>query len=101
MKVKVAVSLILALLAFVFITQNTETVRVQFLVWSLEMSLVLLVFIMLGSGIIMGWLLSSYSRYASHRRQQKGPGQALNERPAVPRKHDAASPSTQDEISRK
>lgn len=101
MKVKVAISLVLALLAFVFITQNTETVRVQFLVWSLEMSLVLLVFIMLGSGFIIGWLLSSYSCYVSHRKQQKRPGRAVNDPRAVQQKPEATAPSTHEEASQK
>lgn len=71
MKFKLAISLVLALLAFVFITQNTETVQVRVLLWSIEMSLVLLVFIMLGSGAIIGWFLNSYLRFASRRQQNK------------------------------
>ena len=46
MKTKLGISIALALLAFIFITQNAETVKVTFLAWSTEMSLVLLVFIM-------------------------------------------------------
>ena len=41
MKVKLIISLALAILAFIFIAQNTETVRVVFLAWSIEMSIVL------------------------------------------------------------
>jgi len=71
MKFKLAISLVLALLAFVFITQNTETVQVRVLLWSIEMSLVLLVFIMLGAGAIIGWFLNSYLRFVSRRQQNK------------------------------
>ena len=71
MKFKLGISLILALLAFVFITQNAETVQVRVLLWSIEMSLVLLVFIMLGAGAIIGWFLNSYLRFASRRQQNK------------------------------
>ena len=71
MKFKLAISLVLALLAFVFITQNTETVQVRVLLWSIEMSLVLLVFIMLAAGAIIGWFLNSYLRFASRRQQNK------------------------------
>ena len=71
MKFKLAISLVLALLAFVFITQNTETVQVRVLLWSIEMSLVLLVFIMLGVGAIIGWFLNSYLRFISRRQQNK------------------------------
>lgn len=70
MKIKLWISLVLAFLAFIFITQNTETVNVRFLAWSVEMSLVLLVFIMLGAGVIIGWLLNSYIRYTGNRKKQ-------------------------------
>jgi uncharacterized integral membrane protein len=71
MKIKLAISIILALLSFLFITQNTETVRVAFLAWSVEMSLVLLVFIMLGAGIIIGWSLNGYLRFVRNRKRVK------------------------------
>ncbi|MGK2906090.1 MAG: LapA family protein [Desulfuromonadales bacterium] len=71
MKVKLAISIVLALLAFIFISQNTETVRVDFLVWSTEMSVVLLVFIILGTGVIIGWSLSGYLRFVRNRKQVK------------------------------
>ena len=74
MKVKLAVSLILALLVFIFITQNTEMVSVVFLAWSVEISRVLLLFIMLGTGVILGWLLHSYVRFSGQRKQAK-PGE--------------------------
>ena len=70
MKIKLWISLVLAFLAFIFITQNTEAVNVRFLAWSAEMSLVLLVFIMLGAGVIIGWLLNSYIRYTGNRKRQ-------------------------------
>lgn len=71
MKTKLGISIVLALLAFTFITQNTETVKVAFLAWSIEMSLVLLVFIMLGAGIIIGWSLCSYLRFVRNRKRVK------------------------------
>jgi uncharacterized integral membrane protein len=71
MKIKLAISIILALLAFLFITQNTETVRVAFLAWSVEMSLVLLVFIMLMAGVIIGWSLNGYLRFVRNRKRVK------------------------------
>jgi uncharacterized integral membrane protein len=69
MRFKMAISLFLAVLAFIFIFQNIETVEVKFLVWSVPMSRALLVVIMLGIGMILGWLISSYIRYVSHRGQ--------------------------------
>ncbi len=74
MKVKLVTSLVLALLAFVFITQNTDVVMVNFLSWSVEISIVLLVFIMLGVGIIIGWSLNSYLRFVRNRKRTKGQG---------------------------
>jgi len=70
MKIKLGITIVLAFLAFVFITQNTEVVQVTFLAWSVEISLVLLVFIMLGAGIIIGWLLNSYLRFARNRKRE-------------------------------
>ena len=71
MKTKLGISIVLALLAFTFITQNTETVKVAFLAWSVEMSLVLLVFIMLGAGVIIGWSLNGYLRFVRNRKRVK------------------------------
>lgn len=71
MKLKLGIGLFLAILAFTFISQNTETVRVEFLVWSVEMSLVLLVFLVLGTGIIIGWLLGGYVRFANKRKHAR------------------------------
>lgn len=71
MKIKLGISLVLAFLVFVFISQNTESVRVEFLFWSVEMTIVLLVFIILGTGIIIGWLLHSYLRFVRSRKQLK------------------------------
>jgi len=71
MKVKLGICLLLSLLAFVFITQNAESVRVNFITWSIDMSLVLLVFIMLGAGVMIGWFMNSYLRFARNRRQNR------------------------------
>ena len=71
MKTKLGISIVLTVLAFVFITQNIEPVMVDFLAWSIEMSVALLVFIMFGGGIIIGWLLSSYFRYSRNRKRTK------------------------------
>jgi uncharacterized integral membrane protein len=72
MKIKIAVSLVLAFLLLIFIAQNTETVRVAFLVWAVEMSRVLLLFIMLGAGIALGLLLPGLIRVAGQAKREKG-----------------------------
>ena len=80
MKVKLALIALLAFLVFVFVTQNTDMVQVTFLVWSIEISLVLLVFMMFLAGIAIGWLLNSYLRFSRSRKrqlaEQKPPGDA-------------------------
>lgn len=65
MNIKLLFSLVLAFLAFIFIFQNASTVQVNFLFWSVEVSHVLLMFIMLGVGVVIGALLSSFLRYRS------------------------------------
>jgi uncharacterized membrane protein YciS (DUF1049 family) len=74
MKVKLGVSLFLAFAVFLFISQNTDMVMIDFLVWSAEISLVTLVFIVLGTGIIIGWLMNSYLRFTRNRRLTKSQG---------------------------
>ena len=70
MKIKLGISALLAFLVFVFVTQNTEVVQVTFLAWSVQISLVLLVFIMLWVGMVIGWLLNSYLRFSRARKRQ-------------------------------
>ena len=92
MKIKFGVTLVLAFLVFFFISQNTETVRVVFLAWSTEMSIVLLVFIIFGAGIIIGWLLNSYLRFVRNRKQVKA---REAEQAITVAKQDAAGAATQ------
>ena len=60
MNYKVILSLILAGLCVVFIIQNVAIVEIRFLLWKIEMSRALLMFIVLAIGIIVGWLLKSH-----------------------------------------
>lgn len=62
MNVKLVLSLILLGLLVIFSAQNYEVVRVRFLVWHLEMSRAVLLFLMLAVGIAVGWALSSLRR---------------------------------------
>jgi uncharacterized integral membrane protein len=57
------VSLVLAALPVIFIFQNMRAARVQFLFWSIDISLALLIFIVLGIGVIIGWLFVSWLGY--------------------------------------
>lgn len=63
MNFKLTTILILAGLAVIFIVQNAAVTEVQFLVWSVQVSLALLMFLLLAIGFILGWVLHSITRY--------------------------------------
>ena len=63
MNTKLIVSIILAGLALIFIIQNTTVVEIRFLFWTLSMSRALFMFLMMGVGMVIGWLLTSYVRH--------------------------------------
>ena len=61
MKYKLIISLVLICLIVIFIIQNVAVVEIDFFFWTIAMSRVLLMLILLIVGIIVGWLLKSYS----------------------------------------
>jgi uncharacterized integral membrane protein len=61
MNYKLVTGLVLIFLVVIFIIQNTAVVEIRVFFWALGMSRVLLMFILLAIGIIVGWLLNSYS----------------------------------------
>ena len=63
MNYKLILILILACLAVLFIIQNVDIVQIKFLVWSIQMSLSLLMFFLVASGIIIGWFLNSVFKH--------------------------------------
>ena len=66
MHFKLVFSLILAVLAVLFIVQNVTVVEISFLLWSISMSRSLLIFFLLAIGILIGWLMHGYF---SHKRE--------------------------------
>lgn len=68
MKYKLIISLIIICIIVIFIIQNAAIAEIHILFWTIEMSRVLLMFILLVVGMITGWLINSYS---SHRRYKK------------------------------
>jgi uncharacterized integral membrane protein len=68
MHFKLALILVLASFTVLFIVQNAAVVEVRFLFWGLSMSLSLFVFLLFAIGVVVGWLLHSYSR---HRREKE------------------------------
>lgn len=57
MRFKLILSLILAVMAVLFIIQNVTTVDMVVLFWTIPMSRALLMFLFLSIGTIFGWLL--------------------------------------------
>jgi len=69
MNFKLILALILAVFAVLFIVQNVVVVEIRFLFWTLSMSRSLLMFFLLAIGVIIGWLLRSYSL---HQKKKSG-----------------------------
>lgn len=93
MKIKLALSILLAFLTVVFISQNTEVVRIDFLVWTIDISLVLLLFLALVVGLALGWLLNSYSRYVGNRKRSSDRGGSPSQSVVSPTKGKESSGS--------
>jgi len=71
MKVKLVISIILVSIAFLFVYQNTDLVSIDFLAWSVDVSLALLVFLAFAAGLASGWLLNSFLRFSRNRKKSK------------------------------
>jgi uncharacterized integral membrane protein len=59
--------LVIAVLASIFVLQNAAAVEVNFLTWTISMSRALLILFTLAIGLVLGWLLHSYSAYRKSR----------------------------------
>jgi len=59
MNFKLWLSLILAALALIFIIQNAAVVEIHFLFWTVSMSRLIWMFLLLVIGLLIGWLLHS------------------------------------------
>lgn len=70
MNLKLILTLILAGFAVLFIVQNVVVVEIRFLFWTISMSRSLLMFFLLAIGVIIGWLMHSYSL---HQKKKSGP----------------------------
>ena len=71
MKVKLVISIILVSIAFLFVYQNTDLVSIDFLAWSVDVSLALLVLLAFSAGLASGWLLNSFLRFSRNRKKAK------------------------------
>ena len=64
MRFKIILSVILAGLALIFIFQNFAVIDIRFLFWTLVISRSLLMLLLFLMGLILGWLLHSYSSHS-------------------------------------
>lgn len=63
MKYKLISGIVLFFIMVIFIVQNASTVEIHLIFWTVNISRVLLMFIILLFGIIIGWILNSYIRH--------------------------------------
>ena len=68
MRYKLIASLVIICLIAIFIIQNATVVEIKLLFWTISMSRVLLMFILLAIGVLAGWLISGHF---SHRKKSK------------------------------
>lgn len=57
MQIRVLLTFLLIALSVMFVLQNTQVVEIRFLFWTLTMSRVLLILLVLGIGVLVGWLM--------------------------------------------
>ena len=63
MKYKLISGIVLFFIMVIFIIQNAATVEIRLIFWTIDISRVLLMLIILLFGIIIGWILNSYIRH--------------------------------------
>ena len=62
---KLALGMLLAALLVLFVVQNADAIHVKFLVWETDMSLALVVFLALLSGVVLGVVFNRWQRWRS------------------------------------
>ncbi|KPL15059.1 hypothetical protein AMJ74_02260 [candidate division WOR_3 bacterium SM1_77] len=62
MKLKSIILVILGILAFVIIMQNTRVVTVQLFFWQLVMSRIVLILVMMAIGVAIGYIIARAGR---------------------------------------
>jgi uncharacterized integral membrane protein len=64
---KLTISLVLMMILVIFIIQNTAVMEVRFLFWTVAMSRALMLFLLVGVGIVCGWFLHGYLTHRKSR----------------------------------
>lgn len=62
MNAKLIIGLVLVGLVVLFTLQNAEVVELRLLFWKLSMSRALMIFFVLAVGILLGWVLRSWTQ---------------------------------------
>lgn len=62
MNAKIVFSMVLLFIVVFFTLQNTEVVTMRFFFWEFSLSRALMFFLILGVGILTGYILGAYSR---------------------------------------
>lgn len=62
MKTKLSLAMALLLTVVIFTLQNTEMISIHFLFWQFSLSQALMLFLVLGIGVLLGFLLGTYRR---------------------------------------
>ena len=70
MNFKLISGLIIVCLILIFIIQNIAIVEIRLVFWTIEISLALLILILLGLGMVAGWLLNDYFKYRKRIKSQ-------------------------------
>jgi len=60
MKTKLGLAMALLLGVVIFTLQNTEMISIRFLFWQFSLSRALMLFLVLGIGVLLGFLLGTY-----------------------------------------
>lgn len=58
MKVKIIILLVLIVLFTIFVSQNTRIVQIDFLFWSIAMSAIVLISLMMLIGVVAGFIVA-------------------------------------------
>ena len=66
--VKFIAGLILGALVVIFTLQNADMVTVRFLAWTVTISRAVMLFVVLGAGLVIGWMAGGMGRGGRRRR---------------------------------
>ena len=69
---KLTIGSMLAILMVLFTVQNMGAVTVRVLFWEVSMSQALLIFMVLATGVVFGWLIAGWLHWRLVRKQKNG-----------------------------